>query len=70
MLLSIPLLFLIQRAGRNLLAPFRHLGVFYIIVGRMLENDISSFIVLFVIWVFNYGMAMYLNVPSYVMESL
>ena len=51
--LAVPLLLLIRRFAQQTLAPHEELGVYYIIVNRMLTSDIVTFMIIFMIFLFN-----------------
>ena len=67
--LSIPLLILVQQFAQNLLAPFEDLGKFYLLVWKIFSEDILQFMTIFMIFLFNYGLALFLNAPPHVLPS-
>ena len=68
-LFALPLLRLISDFAQNMLAPLSGLGRFYIIVDRMLEHDVTQFLIIFIIYIVDCGVAMWLMAPRYVMDS-
>ena len=68
-LLALPLLLLIQTFFQNLLKPSEGLSVFYIIVLRILQTDIAMFLVIFFLFLVNYGIAMWLTAPPFTLAT-
>ena len=68
-LLALPLLLLIQTFCQNLLKPSEGLSVFYIIVLRILQTDIAMFLVIFILFLVNYGIAMWLTAPPFTLAT-
>jgi len=66
---AFPLLMLFSSFAQNLLAPHEELGKFYLIVWRMFFGDITHFMIIFFIFLINYGLALFLTAPPHVMES-
>ena len=66
---AIPLLFSFQRFAQALLAPSKVMGVFYIIIFKILSHDITPFMIIFGIFLLNYGLAMYITAPPYLMDD-
>ena len=66
--LAIPLLLAVQRFAQALVAPSQNLGTLYIITFKMLFSDVTRFMIIFAIFLLNYGLAMYLTVPPYVID--
>ena len=67
--LALALLLLIQRYAQALLAPFKELGVYYIIIGKMLTQDVAHFVLVFAIFLVNYGIALFLTAPHFTLGS-
>mmetsp|Transcript_15896 Transcript_15896/g.36188 ORF Transcript_15896/g.36188 Transcript_15896/m.36188 type:complete len:906 (-) Transcript_15896:167-2884(-) len=61
--MAFALFFHVQNFSRTLLAPSERLGVLYISVFKMLASDVTDFVLLFVIFLMNYGLAMYISYP-------
>jgi len=55
----------IQAFCSALLFQFERLGVFYRMVFMMLFSDVASWVVLFVIFLINYGMVLYITYPRF-----
>jgi len=49
---------------RAALAPFEKLGIFYNTVFKMLSSDVTYWMILFIIFLLNYGFVMYVTYPA------
>ena len=62
-ILAMALLIFVQAFFGALLSPFQRLGVFFHTSFKMVAHDISIFLALFMMFLFNYGFAMYICYP-------
>lgn len=67
--LAMPLLLAVQRFAQALVDPIQKIGTLYIITFKMLFSDVTRFMIIFAIFLLNYGLAMYLTVPPFVMDN-
>ena len=65
MWLAIPGLIEIQISAEECLTPFETLGILHTIVFRMLMQDIMPFMLVFSLFLLNYGTALYLTAPRW-----
>ena len=68
--LAMPLLALIQIFAQNLLTPSETLGKYYIFIWRIFDVAVTPFIIIFLIYLINYGVALYLTAPRHVMDRV
>ena len=64
--LAIPLLLLIQRFAQNTLTASESLGKYYIFIWRIFDQAVLPFLVIFGIYLVNYGIALFLTAPRFV----
>lgn len=62
---AIPLLIEIQISADEFLMPSERLGIFHQLVFQMIFHDVVPFVCIFIIFLLNFGVAMYITMPPY-----
>ena len=68
--LTVPLMLQLHTLMERLVMPFDNIGLFHSFVFCMLKTDVLVFLIIFLIFLVNYGLTMYLTAPAWVMGSV